>query len=230
MYGEVVGSGSPQFICGHKSLRRRLVSESYEYGENGETVIVEARDVPLEDCLSCGQTFSGPEAARIRHEAIVGNWDCYIRQMRALRERVGVSLDEFSKLIGVRTAVLNQWEDGTLCQDLSTDRLMRLLGTDDELDPLEIIAPTYSNCRGSGDGGPGFGNCERSGPERSHSVGWRRRWMVQAHDRVIPRAAIRGRRSISWRRSLQSQGPQARSARPQQNERSGLGIARGRER
>ena len=54
-------------ICGHEELRRRFVSESYEYGENGEMVIVETRDVPLDDCLYCGETFSGPEAARIRH-------------------------------------------------------------------------------------------------------------------------------------------------------------------
>jgi putative zinc finger/helix-turn-helix YgiT family protein len=118
-------------ICGHEELRRRFVSESYEYGGNGEMVIVETRDVPLDDCLNCGETFSGPEAARIRHDAL-GKALRLLEptEIRALRERLGKSVDEFSRLIGVRRDQLSQWEAGTLWQDLAADHLMRLLDAD----------------------------------------------------------------------------------------------------
>lgn len=109
-------------------MRARLISEVFEYGEDGEAVEVRTQDVPVEDCDVCGESFSGPKAARIRHEAIGRAVGLLPPQdIRALRERLGQSPDQFAKLIGVATDRLSQWESGGSWQDRTADRLMRLL-------------------------------------------------------------------------------------------------------
>lgn len=117
-------------VCGQGILRPRLISEVFEYGDEGETVVVRTQDVPLEDCGACGESFSGPKAARIRHEAIGRALGLLSPQeIRALRERLGQSPEHFAKVIGVGVDRLVQWEDGTLWQDRTADRLIRLLAS-----------------------------------------------------------------------------------------------------
>ncbi len=127
-------------------LRPRIIIEVFEYGEEGEVVLVRTQDVPVEDCDVCGESFSGPKAAKIRHEAIgraVGLLPP--QEIRALRERLGRSPDQFAKLIGVKTDRLSQWESGVVWQDRTADRLMRLLAARPEmmadLEPLVAISP-----------------------------------------------------------------------------------------
>jgi HTH-type transcriptional regulator/antitoxin MqsA len=105
-----------------------VISEVFEYGDKGDSVLVRTQDVPVEDCEACGESFSGPKAARIRHEAIGRALGLLPPQdIRAIRERLGQSHEHFAKLLGVGVDRLTQWEDGTLWQDRTADRLMRLL-------------------------------------------------------------------------------------------------------
>ncbi len=122
------GRGRHCPVCGRGTLRTRLISEVFEYGDDGEAVLVRTQDVPVEDCDVCGESFSGPKAARIRHLAIGQAVGLLPPQdIRALRERSGQSPDQFAKLIGVATDRLSQWESGRSWQDRTADRLMRLL-------------------------------------------------------------------------------------------------------
>ena len=115
-------------ICGRGVLRPRLISEVFEYGEDGDTVLVRTQDVPIEDCDVCEESFSGPKAARIRHDAIGRALGLLPPQeVRAIRERLGRSLDGFAMLLGVKADRLAQWENGTAWQDRTADRLLRLL-------------------------------------------------------------------------------------------------------
>ena len=118
-------------VCGRGILRSRLISEVFEYGEEGDSVLVRTQDVPVEDCDACGESFSGPKAAVIRHEAIgraLGLLNP--RGIRAIRERLGKSLDQFAKLIGASPDRLSQWEDGSVWQDRTADRLIRLIAAE----------------------------------------------------------------------------------------------------
>ncbi len=141
----VTGRGRRCPVCGRGFLRPRLISEVYEYGDEGDSVLVRTEDVPIEDCYSCGKSFSGPKAARIRHEAIGRAFGLLPPQeIRAIRERLGQSPECFAKLIGVNVDRLSQWEEGTIWQDRTADRLIRLLGRRKEnLTELEslIAAP-----------------------------------------------------------------------------------------
>ena len=115
-------------VCGRGKLKRRLMSEVFEYGPDGDAVLVKTQDVPVEDCDTCGESFSGPEAARIRHEAIgMALGLVPSREIRAIRERLGKSLEQFARLIGVKRDQLFEWENGSALQDRTADRLLRLV-------------------------------------------------------------------------------------------------------
>jgi HTH-type transcriptional regulator/antitoxin MqsA len=120
-------------VCGRGLLKTRLLSETFEYEENGDVVLVRTQNVPIEDCDVCGESFSGPKAARIRHEAIgLALGLLPPQEVRAIRERLGRSPDQFAELVGVKAERLSQWENGTLWQDRTADRLMRLLALTQE--------------------------------------------------------------------------------------------------
>jgi hypothetical protein len=62
------------------------------------------------------------------------------QDIRAIRERLGQPLEHFARLIGVKADRLSLWEDGTLWQDRTTDRLIRLLDWRGEnVDHLETL-------------------------------------------------------------------------------------------
>ncbi len=123
------GQGRRCPVCGRGVLRPRLIGEVFEYGDEGDTVIVRTQDVPIEDCSACGESFSGPKAARIRHAAIGRALGLLPPQdIRAIRERLSLSPEDFARLIGVGVDRLSQWEDGSVWQNRTADRLIRLLG------------------------------------------------------------------------------------------------------
>jgi putative zinc finger/helix-turn-helix YgiT family protein len=132
--------------CGRGLLKPRLISEVFEYEENADVVQVRTQNVPIEDCDVCGESFSGPDAARIRHEAIGHALGLLPPQeVRAIRERLGQTIDQFARLIGVKIDRLSQWENGMVWQDRTADRLMRLLDLAQEnvrhLESLVMVSP-----------------------------------------------------------------------------------------
>ena len=88
------GRGRRCPVCGRGILRSRLISEVFEYGDEGDSVLVRTQDVPVEDCAACGESFSGPKAARIRHEAIGRALGLFAPQdIRAIRGRLRSIVD-----------------------------------------------------------------------------------------------------------------------------------------
>ena len=120
-------------VCGRGVLRERIISELFEYGDVEDVVTVKTQDVPIEDCDVCGESFSGPEAAAIRQAAIGAALGLLSgKEIRAIRERLGQSIERFANLLGVRKDRLSKWENGTIWQDRMADRLLRLLAISDE--------------------------------------------------------------------------------------------------
>src|SRR4051794_36342695 len=105
-------------VCGHVPLEQRVVDRTFEYGAEGETVKVEARSVPVEVCPQCGETFSGPRTARAEHDAICRTLGLLTPdQIRQVRERLGLTQEEFSRLTGLGVATVSRWERGRLVQN-----------------------------------------------------------------------------------------------------------------
>lgn len=117
-------------LCGHQPLESRRRTERFWYGAGKERVEVEAQNVPVDVCPNpeCGETFSGPEAAAVRHEAICRTLGILSpAQIKQLRQRLGKNRGEFALLTGIGVATLSRWEHGRLLPTRALDRYLRVL-------------------------------------------------------------------------------------------------------
>jgi putative zinc finger/helix-turn-helix YgiT family protein len=115
-------------VCGKGVLESRVITERFDYGDGEEKVPVMAENVPVQVCTHCQETFSGPEAARIRHLAICRALGLLTPdEIRAIRGHLGLSLTQFAKLTDIGEATISRWERGRLLQNKAMDRYLRLL-------------------------------------------------------------------------------------------------------
>jgi putative zinc finger/helix-turn-helix YgiT family protein len=116
--------------CGQPTLQPRQIDDEFEYGPEGERITIVAHAVPVQVCQNseCGETLYGPEAAKVHHQAICAALGLLTpEQIKALRERLGPSQEEFAGLTGIGVATLSRWERGRLLQTRALDRYLRLL-------------------------------------------------------------------------------------------------------
>jgi putative zinc finger/helix-turn-helix YgiT family protein len=162
-------------VCGEGVLESRLVTERFDYGDGEDKVSVVAENVPVQVCTNCQETFSGPEAARIRHLAICRALGLLTPdEIRAIRERLGLSQVEFAKLTDIGEATISRWERGRLLQNKAMDRYLRLL--DRNPDNVRILKElrnheTGRQHAGSGGASPGSANGEGNGKGRQATPG-----------------------------------------------------------
>jgi HTH-type transcriptional regulator/antitoxin MqsA len=114
--------------CGYLSLQRQVIRERFEYGGEENTIWVEAENVPVEVCGHCGERFSGPEAAAARHNAICRALGLLTpAEIYELRERFGMTQEQFAAWTGIGVATISRWERGRWVQTRAHDRLLRAL-------------------------------------------------------------------------------------------------------
>ncbi|MBY0528448.1 MAG: type II toxin-antitoxin system MqsA family antitoxin [Gemmataceae bacterium] len=116
-------------LCGKGLLKPCRIDKTFEYGDEDTNLItVSARDVPVEVCEACGEIYSGPDAARVEHEAICRALGLLPpSEIRRIREQFGPSQEEFAELTGIGVATISRWERGRMLQNKAMDRYLRLL-------------------------------------------------------------------------------------------------------
>ena len=115
-------------VCGAGKLNRRVIAECFTYDGDRGPILVEAKDLPIQVCDACGETFTGPDAARIRHRAICSALGLLTpEEIKALRERLGKTQQEFAELTGIGEATISRWERGRLLQNRANDNFLRLI-------------------------------------------------------------------------------------------------------
>lgn len=114
--------------CNAGCLRDKIITERFDFEVDGKTKSVVAENVPLSECEKCGERLSGPEAARIRHEAICQTFGLLTpHEIQSIRERLGLSQERFAQLTGIGVATISRWERGRLLQNRAMDKYLRLL-------------------------------------------------------------------------------------------------------
>jgi putative zinc finger/helix-turn-helix YgiT family protein len=116
--------------CNAGWLRDKVITEHFEFEVDGKTKTVVAENVPVSECdnATCGERLSGPEAARIRHEAICRTFGLLTpREIQAIRERLELSQERFAQLTGIGVATISRWERGRLLQNRAMDNYLRLV-------------------------------------------------------------------------------------------------------
>lgn len=101
-----------------------------EWEVKGEQIVVD--DVEHGICTECGEVYFADGVASCVHRRAV---DAYKEahgllsgeEIRALRQRLGLSQARFEHLIGAGPKTVVRWENGTVFQNRTADMLMRVL-------------------------------------------------------------------------------------------------------
>ena len=98
------------------------------YG-SGEAVAELAVRLPVRRCDHCDFDYLDDEGECLKHEAVLGHLGLLTpREIRDIRERLGLSRSALAELTGIGEASLSRWERGVEIQTLGYDRYLRLLG------------------------------------------------------------------------------------------------------
>lgn len=118
-------------VCGKAELQPRIRTERFDYEADGVEVAVVAENVPVSVCPACGETFGGPDAGRIRDEAICRAMGLMTPvEITGLRDELKMTQAELARLTGIGEASISRWERGQLIQSRAFDRYLRLLAAD----------------------------------------------------------------------------------------------------
>lgn len=115
--------------CGHGgdgALRRQRITHRWIEGVEEEREFEAEIDAVC--CTKCGAQVMDEYARLQKHEAwcratgVLGP-----RQIRRIRRRLNLTIEQFAKLLGTGSASVGRWERGATVQNVGNDNLMRLL-------------------------------------------------------------------------------------------------------
>lgn len=113
--------------CGEQRARRSTEVQSFLYGERGKEVTLSAR-VPVWTCDACGAAYTDGEGEDARHEAVCRHLGLLSPlEIRNLRSKHSLTQAELAQLTGFGEASIKRWEAGTILQNSSSDKFLRLL-------------------------------------------------------------------------------------------------------
>ncbi len=114
--------------CGAHAVHVSEELHSFSFGKIKTFTAVE----PVWTCRECGSSFLDGRGGDIEEEVIrrfiAGRLNP--RQIRGIRERVGLSRRELAKLTKFGEASIKRWETGSLIQNHFADRFLRLIDDD----------------------------------------------------------------------------------------------------
>ena len=117
---------------GHLEFVRE--DDTFDFKTDEGFVRVTAHEVPFHRCPVCGERLSGIEAAQVTHRAVCKALGLLTpEEILAIRERLGMTQAQFSRLTGIGEATISRWERGRLLQNRANDRYLRLLASGPEM-------------------------------------------------------------------------------------------------
>ena len=114
-------------VCGAIGVETELMRDPFIYGSGVNAVELTA-NVRVHTCSACGDSYTDDEADIAYDEAVCRHLGILTpAEIRAMRERYGLTRAEFAHLTGFGKATLGRWERGEVTQNRSADRYLRLL-------------------------------------------------------------------------------------------------------
>ena len=119
--------------CGAPGVTTMLHQDSFPYGL-GEDVTALHATIPVRCCGACGFECVDDEGMLIRHEAVCKHLGVLgPTEVRAIRERHGLTRETFARTTGLEEAALDKWENGAEIQGRADDNYLRLLAFPENL-------------------------------------------------------------------------------------------------
>jgi putative zinc finger/helix-turn-helix YgiT family protein len=122
--------------CSSANVREHWKNDTFEYGTGTESAVLVA-NVPHCVCLNCDLEYLDERAETIRHAAVCHHLGLLSpEEILAVRERYGMTQQEFANTTNIGRASLARWESGALFQNASNDSFIYLLGFTENMDKL----------------------------------------------------------------------------------------------
>ena len=122
------GSGPECECCPTGRLETRFIPETIEHESEGGTIAIQADRVPVSVCDTCGSVFITGETAKARHEYVCRAVGAITpAEIKALRERHGLSQHDLSRIAGFGEASISRWERGRLLPSPSNSKFLKVL-------------------------------------------------------------------------------------------------------
>lgn len=158
----------------------RRSTEPIAVDVRGETVRVPG--IEHGRCAVCGEEYLPLDAAeRLQKEAVrrlkATRGLLSPEEIRAIRRSLSMSQAEFEKLLGVGPKTVVRWENGTVFQSATADRLMRLIALEPGLVDLLQSGVLYAAA----------GTCGASRIAGHLSGEWRNRPIDRSHLKLVRR-------------------------------------------
>ncbi len=132
-------------LCGRDTVATTMHSHTFDYG-TGESAIELTVELPVRRCTPCDYDYLDEVAEDRQHEAVCRHFGVLApREIRRIREDLGMTRTKFAAITGIGEASLNRWEKGINIQTHAYDRYLRLLALPGTLQRLmDIIKPEKS--------------------------------------------------------------------------------------
>ena len=118
-------------VCASTNVQTSVETDSFQYGEESASVELTV-EVPFRTCRECDFRYTDSDAEVARHEAVCRHHALMTpREIAELRKGLSLSRAQLADLAGVGSASLARWERGEVLQNRANDRLLYLLGFED---------------------------------------------------------------------------------------------------
>lgn len=114
-------------LCGETAATCHVRTQQFAYRDGASEVLLIAK-IPVVECAACGETYTAEGAEEAQHDAVCR----YLGRLtpdeiRALRERNGLSQAKLAEMTGIGIASIKRWEAGNVIQNAALDTALRAL-------------------------------------------------------------------------------------------------------
>jgi HTH-type transcriptional regulator/antitoxin MqsA len=114
--------------CGSQSVELRDGTYRFQPPPNIPGGLMVIQNATWEECGNCGEQLLSPELNRQLEELSIARQGLLPpRQIKAIRDKLGLSQTEMAERLGVGEKSYTRWESGRSIQNKSSDNLIRLM-------------------------------------------------------------------------------------------------------
>ncbi|MDO8838748.1 MAG: type II toxin-antitoxin system MqsA family antitoxin [Parvibaculum sp.] len=114
-------------LCGENAATQHIRTQQFAYREGTNEVLLNA-DIPVIECAACGETYTAESAEEAQHDAVCRHLERLTPdEIRALRDRNGLTQARLAELTGIGIASIKRWEAGNVIQNAALDAALRAL-------------------------------------------------------------------------------------------------------
>lgn len=118
-------------VCGSLRATESLMVQPVEYALSKDKIVtIEVLGVPVIICSECDSSYTDWRGELIRHDAICNYLGRLTpNEIKAIRNRMKMTMDDFSNTIGMDAATLAKLENAELIQSKECDLLLRKINS-----------------------------------------------------------------------------------------------------